>query len=187
MPMLTPNLIKRKNVVRYSNEICLVLDCVVRTPPNNAAFAQLELRNLKTGRAFPVRSSTREQYEVLDNKFKTMEFSYENQGVYNFMDPQTYDQIEIHKEIIEDVADFLVPQSQYEIMFVEENPVLINLPASVTMKVTEAADAVRGDTSSNVTKQITLETGIKVNAPLFIKVGDVIKVSTEDKKYLGRA
>jgi elongation factor P len=72
-------------------------------------------------------------------------------------------------------------------MFVDESPVLITLPSSVDLKVVEAADAVRGNTSTNATKQVKMETGLLVDVPLFIRAGEVLKISTEDKKYLGRA
>jgi elongation factor P len=185
--MTTPNQIKRKNVIRYKGDICLVEECVIRTPPNNRAFAQLELRSLTTGKAIPVRCSTGEEFEMLDNRFQNLQFSYENQGVYVFMDPKTFDQHELRKEQIGDATDFLVPNQVYEVMFVENNPFTINLPSSVEIKVVEAADAVRGNTANNVTKAATLETGLVVQVPLFVKIGDTVKIDTDDKKYLGRA
>ncbi|HUI92788.1 MAG TPA: elongation factor P [Chitinivibrionales bacterium] len=185
--MATPNVIKKKNVLRYKGDIFLVIECVVRTPPNNRAFAQLELRSLTTGKMIPVRCSTGEDFEMLDNRFQNLIYSYDNQGTYVFLDPETYDQHELRKEQIEDVIDFLVPNQVYEVMFVENRPFLINLPASVEMKVTEAPEAVRGNSATNVTKAITLETGLVIQAPLFVKTGDVVKISTDEKKYLGRA
>jgi len=103
------------------------------------------------------------------------------------MHPETYEQYELHKAQIEDIVDFLVPNQIYEVMFVENQPFSVNLPAAVEMKVIDAPEAVRGNTATNVTKAVTLETGLVIQAPLFIKTGDIIKISTEDKKYLGRA
>jgi elongation factor P len=187
MAMVTPNLIKRKNVIRYKGDICLVLECVIRTPPNNRAFAQMELRSLTSGRLIPLHCNTGEEFELLDNRFMNLIYSYENQGTYVFMHPETYEQYELHKAQIEDIVDFLVPNQIYEVMFVENQPFSVNLPAAVEMKVIDAPEAVRGNTATNVTKAVTLETGLVIQAPLFIKTGDIIKISTEDKKYLGRA
>jgi elongation factor P len=116
-----------------------------------------------------------------------MELSYINQGVYSFMDNETYESTELDGKIIEDAKDFLVVGLTYEVFYVESTPMGINLPAAVEMKVIEAPDAVRGDSSGNVLKPVTLETGLIVRTPLFIKEGDVIRVSTEEKTYLSRS
>ncbi|MDD5674921.1 MAG: elongation factor P [Chitinivibrionales bacterium] len=187
MAMTGVNNIKKKNVVNYKGDPCLVLECLVRTPPNLASFCQMELRSLKTNRSFPVRCNIGQQFDVLNNDYRTLEFSYENRGEYIFIDQKTFDSYEIQREKIEDVVDFLVPNHTYETMFVEDRFTLIDLPSSVTMRVEEAPEGVRGDTSGNVTKSITLETGLVVQAPLFVKKGDLVKISTEDKSYQGRA
>ncbi|MFH0920176.1 MAG: elongation factor P [Fibrobacterota bacterium] len=187
MPKMTPNRISKKNVLRYNGDMCVVLECITRTPPNLRAFVQMEMRSLTSGKSFPVRCSTGEEFEVLENRSRELEFSYENQGTYVFMDPDTFDQIEIQKNIIGDAVNFLVANQRYEVLFVEESPLLINLPTSVIMTVTEATDAVRGNTSSNATKEVTLETGLRIQVPMFIKNGEKLKVGTENKEYLGRA
>ena len=187
MASMTVNNIKKRNVIKYEGDICIVLDIAIRTPPNNASYCQMDLRSIKTGRTHHVRTNVGKSFDVLDNRFKDLEFSYENQGEYIFMDNQTFETHTLQKEMIEEIVDFLVPNNSYEVMFVEGNPILINLPASVEMTVTESPDAVRGNTASNVSKIVTLETGLQVSAPQFIKVGDKLKVSTKDKSYLGRA
>jgi elongation factor P len=178
--------LRKKNVVRYNGENCLVVDAQLRTPPNNAAFFQMELRNIGTGKAFPVRCGSKELFEVMENQFRQLDFSYENQGTYVFMDPVTFDQIEIPRERLESVMDFLVPEQRYEILFVEGEPLTVDLPSNIVMKVTEAAEATRGNTSGNATKLVTLETGLRITVPMFVKNGDMVKVSPE-KEYLGRA
>jgi elongation factor P len=185
--MATPNQIRRKNVVRYKGDIYLVMESVIRTPPNNRAFAQLELRSLNTGKLIPIRCSTSEEFEMLDNRYQNLIYSYDNQGTYVFMDPKTYDQHELTKEQLTDVIDFLVPNQVYEVMFVENRPFCINLPSSIEMKVTEASEAVRGNSATNTTKSVTVETGLVIQVPMFVKTGDVLKISTDEKKYLGRA
>jgi elongation factor P len=185
--MATVNNIKKKNVIDYKGDVCLVLESIVRTPPNLRAFAQMTLKSLKTGKITHVRCNTGESFEVLKNDFKNLEFSYENRGIYVFMDPETYETYELPKDILEGVVDFLVPNRLYEVMFVEEQPIIVNLPTSIVMKVDQAPEGVRGDSATNVQKPVTLETGITVNVPLFIRAGDLIKVNTADKSYMGRA
>jgi elongation factor P len=186
MAMTGVNRIKRKNVIRYNNEACLVLECTIRTPPNNASYCQMSLRNLKTGKQAHVRTNVGDSFDVLLNEFRSLEFLYENQGEYVFMDQKSFEQFEIGKDIIADYIDFLIPNQVYQVMFVENNPTLIDLPSTIDMTVTEAVEGVRGDTATNLTKQVTTETGLKVNVPLFIKQGDKIRVSAEDRSYMGR-
>ena len=118
---------------------------------------------------------------------KNLEFSYEDRGVYSFMDLETYESIELNPDILEDAIDFLVPNTEYEILFVDGNPVQLILPSTVELKVIESPEGIRGDTASNVQKPATLETNLTVQVPLFIKEGEVIKVNTSDKSYSGRS
>jgi elongation factor P len=183
----TVNNIKKKNVIDYKGDMCLVLESVIRTPPNLRAFAQMTLKSLKTGKKINVRCNTGESFEVLKNDFKSLEYSYEDKGMYVFMDPETYETHELSRELLEDVVDFLVPNRVYEVMLVEDQPIIVNLPGSIVMKVTQAAEGVKGDSATNVQKPVTLETGITVNVPLFIKAGELIRINTEDRSYMGRA
>ena len=89
--------------------------------------------------------------------------------------------------MVSDAIDFLVENSAYSILFVNDDPISIDLPASVEMKVVQSAEGIRGDTASNVQKPATLETGLTIQVPLFIKEGEVIKVSTADRSYVSRA
>jgi elongation factor P len=185
--MAQVNSIRKGNVINYNGEPCLVLECTVRTPPNLRAFCQMQMRNLKTGKVIHNRTNANDSYDVLHKEVREMELSYINQGVYNFLDPQTFEAIDLDGKIIDDSKDFLVEGATYEVFFVENEPMGINLPAAVEMKVTNAPDAVRGDSSGNVQKTVTVETGLVVRTPLFIKEGDVIRISTEDRSYLSRA
>ena len=181
------NNIRKKNVLRYNGDLCLVIDCTIRTPPNNASYCQMELRSLSSGRIIPVRTNVGASFDTLENSLVKLELSYEADGNFVFMNPTTFEETYVPRASIEDSVDFLVPGQLYDIMFVEEKPIAVNLPASVEMRVVEAPPAIKGDTSGNALKPVTLETGLIVNVPLFIKPDEVIRVSTEDKSYLGRA
>ncbi len=185
--MAKVNVIRKKNVVRHNGDPCLVLDCQIRTPPNMASFCQMTIRNLVTGKVIHLRLSVGESFEVLDTDIRKAEFSYVQGDTYSFLDNETYESYEIRKDMIEDAINYLVPNQSYEIFFVDGNPLTVNIPASVEMKVTEAPDAVRGDSANNVQKPVTLETGLVVMVPLFIKQGEILKISTEDGSYMGRA
>jgi len=145
------------------------------------------MRNLTTGRSADVRFQSTEKVELLMTERKNLEFSYEDRGVFNFMDLETYDTIELHPDILEGAVDFLVPNTEYEILFVDGNPVQLILPSTVDLKVIESPEGIRGDTASNVQKPAKLETNLTIQVPLFIKEGEVIKVNTSDKSYSGRS
>jgi elongation factor P len=186
MPNTPVNNIRKKNVIRYNGDLHLVLECVVRTPPNNASYCQMELRSLSSGRVTPVRTNIGASFETLENSVKRLELSYEADGSFVFVD-SSFEENYVPRTVIAESVDFLVPGQAYDIMFVDGKPVTINLPGAIEMKVVDAPPAIKGDTSGNVLKPVKLETGLMVNVPLFIKEGEVIRVSTEDKSYLGRA
>jgi elongation factor P len=181
------NDLRKGNVINYNNDPHLVLDVQHRTPGNLRAFVQATIRNLRNGKSNAVRFSSTEAVEVLTTDTKKMEFSYEDRGSYYFMDSETFDTVEFPESLIEDAKSYLVPNAQVEVLFVADNPVEVRLPGSVNLKVTESPEGVRGDTASNVQKPATLETGKIIQVPLFIKAGDVVKVSTTDGSYMGRA
>ncbi|MEY2821164.1 MAG: elongation factor P [Opitutales bacterium] len=187
MPSLPVNRIKKKNILSYNGELCIVLECLIRTPPNNASYCQMELRSIKTGAKIPVRCGINVAFEVFDNSIKQLELSYQADGNYVFSDPNTFEEFYVSEASLEESKDFLIPGTSYQVLFVEERPVTVDLPPSVTVKVVEAPPAVKGDTAGNVQKTVTCENGLMVNVPLFIKEGEMIKVSTENKEYLGRA
>lgn len=179
--------IGKGNVIEYNNEPSFVLERTIHTPPNLSSFCTMQLRAIRTGKVVHVRTNVGDSYNVLHKELKNMEFSYEDRGVYAFMDLETYEQIELDANIVGDALQFLVPNKEYQIFFVEGSPMGIELPASIAITVTEAPEAIKGDTSGNAQKTVVLETGLEVRTPLFIKTGDVIKVNTQDKSYQGRA
>ena len=103
------------------------------------------------------------------------------------MDPETFEDIQLDASIIADNKDFLVENQCYSILHVDDRPISIELPASIEMRVTESAEGVKGDTASNVQKPATLETGLTIQVPLFIKEGELVRVSTSERTYMGRA
>jgi elongation factor P len=179
--------IRKKNVISYNGEPCLVVDHAIRTPPNMRSFCQMTLRNIRTNKVTPLRVNVGESYDILSTDVRKLEYSYADGDAYTFMDPETFEEVSLNKEILGDALNYLVPSQAYDVLFVEGRPLTVNLGASVTMKVTDAPEGIRGDTSGNVQKSVTVETGMTVRVPLFIKTGDVIKVGTEDGSYLGRA
>lgn len=158
-----------------------------RTPGNLRAFVQAKLRNLRTQRSSDVRFTATENVVVLTTDRQNYEFSYQDRDMYSFINPETYESIELTEELVGKNKNYLAPNGEIEILYVDGVPVDITLPASVNLKVTESAAGIKGDTASNVQKPATMETGLVVQVPLFIKEGELLKISTQDGSYMGRA
>ena len=185
--MPSANDIRKGQVIKYNGEPHLVMETTHRTPGNLRAFVQIKMRNLRYGKALDQRFASTDSIEVLPTEHKTLEFSYADRDSYAFMDPETFETIELSATLIGDTKNYLTANGKVEVLYVEEKPLTIQLPTSVVLKIVESADGVKGDTASNVQKPATLETGLVVQVPLFIKEGELIKVSTEDGSYMGRA
>ena len=185
--MATASDIRRGMAINYNGDISVVLDFQHRTPGNLRAFVQATLRSIKTGKASDVRFSSTEKLDVIPMMTRKMDFSYKDGDDYVFSDPETYETVTIAAEIVGDGKNYLVENAQVTVTFVEDKAVTIEMPSSVVLKVADAPEGVRGDSANNVQKAVTLETGITVQAPLFIKTGEKIKIDTRTGKYMERA
>lgn len=185
--MASANDIRKGNVIRYNNEPQLVMELQHRTPGNLRAFVQAKLRNLRSGRSGDVRFNSTETVEVLSTDRQTLEFTYMDRETFCFLNPESFEQVELPAELVGDAKNYIVPNGMVDVLFVEGVPIQVSLPSSVSLKVVESATGLRGDTASNVQKPAKTETGLIVQVPLFIKEGEIIKVSTSDGSYLGRA
>ncbi len=173
--------------INYNGDVCVVLDSQHRTPGNLRAFVQATLRSIRSGRSSDVRFSSTERIEVIPMVTRKMEFSYKDGADYVFSDPETYETVTLSPELVGDNKDYLVENSAVTVTFVEEKAVAIELPSSVVLTVADAPEGIRGDSANNVQKAVVMETGITVQAPLFIKTGEKIKVDTRTGKYMERA
>jgi len=173
--------------INYNGDIAVVLDSQHRTPGNLRAFVQATLRSIRTGKSSDVRFSSTEKIEVVPMVTRRMDFSYKDGEDFVFSDPENYETVTLNPEIVGEARNYLVENGPVTVTFVEEKAVSIELPSSVILSVADAPEGVRGDSANNVQKQITLETGITVQAPLFIKTGEKIKVDTRTGKYMERA
>jgi len=173
--------------VVYNGDVCVVLDMQHRTPGNLRAFVQVILRSLRSGKSSDVRFSSTEKVDVVPMQTRRMEFSYKDGDDFVFTDPETYETVSLTPELVGDAKNFMVENASITVTFVEDKAVSVELPASVILSVTEAPEGVKGDSATNVQKAITVETGITIQAPLFIKAGEKIKIDTRTGKYLERA
>ena len=173
--------------ISYNGDISVVLDSQHRTPGNLRAFVQATLRSIRTGKSSEVRFSSTEKIDVVPMMTKKMEYSYKDGQDYVFSDPETFETVNLTPELVGDAKSFLIENAQVTMTFVEDKAVQIELPSSVVLTVSDAPDGIRGDSANNVQKTVTLETGITVQVPLFIKTGEKLKIDTRTGKYMERA
>ena len=184
--MATANDLRRGQAINYNGDIAVVLDVQHRTPGNLRAFVQASIRSIRTGKSADVRFSSTEKIETVPMLTTKMEFSYKDGQDFVCTDPESYETVTLAAELVGDAKNYLVENGVVTVTFVEEKAVSVELPSSVVLLVTDAPEGVRGDSANNVQKAITVETGITVQAPLFIKTGEKIKVDTRSGEYVSR-
>ena len=155
-------------------------------PGKGNAFTRTKIKNLLTGAVLEVTYRSGEKVEDAEVEDKTMTFLYKDGETYHFMDSKTYDQVEIMGETLGDGGNWLLPDMNCDVIFWRGRAVNVDIPQHVELKVESCEPGVRGDTATNVTKPATMETGAVVNVPLFINVGDTLKIDTTTGKYLER-
>jgi elongation factor P len=185
--MATANDLRRGMAINYNGDIAVVLDSQHRTPGNLRAFVQASIRSIKTGKSSDVRFSSTEKIEVVPMMTRKVEFSYKDGDDFVFSDPETYETVTLPPELVGDAMNYLVENAVVTMTFVDEKAVSIELPSSVVLTVKDAPEGIRGDSANNVQKPVTMETGITVQAPLFIKTGEKLKIDTRTGKYMERA
>ena len=185
--MPSANDLRKGMAINYNGDVCVVLDVQHRTPGNLRAFVQATMRSIRTGKSSDVRFSSTEKVEVVPLFTKKMEFSYMDGQDFVFSDPDTFEMVTVNSDIVGDDKNYLTENSVVTVTTIEERVVGIELPSSVVLEVTEAPEGIKGDSANNVMKPITLETGITIQAPLFIKTGEKVKIDTRTGKYMERS
>jgi elongation factor P len=179
--------LKRGQCISYNNELGIVTGTEHRTPGKGNALVMATVRSFKTGKTKDIRFASSDKVEIVQSERQKLEYSYHDQVGYHFMDPSTYDTVTFQEEFIEDSKDLLIDGITVEVLFVDGKAVTIELPSNIELEVTESAPGVKGDTATAATKEAVLQTGLRIQVPLFINPGDRIRVSSEDKKYVSRA
>lgn len=180
------NELRKGTTFTMDDEIFKVLEYQHHKPGRGKATIRTTLRNLRTGAIIRHNFISGNRVEDIRIDKKVMEYLYSDGDFYYFMDVQTYEQITMPAYMMTDAAPYLKDNEKIEILFYEGEAIDVNLPITVELEVVEAEMAVAGDTATGATKQIVLETGLKISAPLFVDVGDVIRVDTRKNSYITR-
>lgn len=175
--------IKKDSTIIHQGDPWLVLKTSFSHPAQGKAVYNFKIRNLKNGNTIELTLRSGDSIEEADLERKKTQYLFNSPDRYTFMDLETYDQFELDHNLIGNRAKFFLEGSEYYILFFEGAPVNVQLPPKVDLKVAVAPPGERGDTSGNALKDIETETGYRLKAPLFIKVGDIVRVNTETGEY----
>ena len=178
---------KKGMVIRYQNDLFQIVKYDHITPGNWRAIHHLNLKNLKTGRQKEVRMNTSDSIEPVFMEARSCQYLYRDSNGHVFMDSENYEQFHLSEELLADSINYFAESDTIDVLFVDGSPISIQLPTAVVLEVTEADEAARGDTVSNVQKNAVLATGLTIKVPAHIKAGDKVKVNTGSGEFLGRA
>lgn len=184
--MISVNDFRTGVTIEHENSIWQVIEFQHVKPGKGAAFVRTKLRDLRNDNIQDITFRAGERVKRAHIENKSMQYLYASGDMHAFMDNTTYEQLEIPTSQIEHELNFIKENVTVNIMMFEGEVIGIDLPNHVELEVTETEPGIRGDTVSGGTKDATLETGYTVQVPLFIEVGDILVISTEDGKYISR-
>ncbi len=180
--------LRKGHAVRYNNDVCIVSETELKTPPRMASFVQMDIRSLATGKVSKLRMTSNESLEAVNLVRDAHEYSYKDGDGYHFLHPETFDDVLVGNDKLDARTKmYLIEGQRYNVVFTDDVVATVELPASIIMTITDSPDGVKGDSANNVYKAAVTETGLTVQVPLFIGPGEKISVKTEDGSYLGRS
>jgi elongation factor P len=185
--MVTATQIRKGMVLEIKNDPHKVMEFKHITPGKGNAIVQVKLRNLKTGISLEQRFRSSEEVVQVRIDEKEMEYLYEEAGHHYFMDTETYEQIPMNEETLDDALNYLIPNLKIKIQYYKDEPISIVLPLTVDLKVMETEPGMKGATAASQTKPAKTETGFVVGVPAYIEEGTLIKVDTTTGKFIERA
>ena len=185
--MATTNDLKNGMCLDIEGTLWTVIEFQHVKPGKGPAFVRTKMRQVLTGKVVEKTFNAGVKIEVAILEKREMQFLYKEGEDFVFMDNKTYDQMNISAATVGDAANYMLENTEAIVAINENNPLYIELPASVELTVTYTEPGLQGDRSSGGTKPATVETGIQIQVPLFIKQDEVVMVDTRDGSYQGRA
>ena len=184
--MISSNDFRNGVTIVIEGNLWTVIEFLHVKPGKGSAFVRTRLKNVKTGatveRTF--RAGEKLERATVDNR--EMQMLYNDDDGYHFMDNETFENVTLQRELIGDPADFLKDGMKIDVQFHGDTAIGVDLPAHVELRVEETDPGFKGDTATGTTKPAKLETGASVQVPLFVNPGDVIRIDTRDRRYIGR-
>jgi len=174
------------SIIRFNGELVQITEYQHRTPGNLRAFYQAKMRNLKSGKQTENRFRSGEQVEVVRVEYKMMQFIYPEGEFIVVMDNENFEQVYVPKMLFGDSAQFLKEGMEVKVSFEGDNIILAEAPTFVEVEITYTEPGIKGDTATNTLKPATIETGAQIRIPLFLEIGDKVKVDTRNGAYVER-
>ncbi|HEX7671747.1 MAG TPA: elongation factor P [Polyangiaceae bacterium] len=184
--MISATDIRPGMIVVYDGALHRVHSVLHKTPGNLRGFVQAKLRNLKSGAMNEHRFRSEDKMEKASLDTHEMQYLYSDGEGHHFMNQETFDQVRLHDEVVGDSMKYLLPETVITVDFYEDNPVSVELPTTVNLRILETEPGMKGATASASYKPAKLETGLVVQVPQFVEAGTVIKIDTRDDAYLER-
>ncbi len=185
--MITVSELRKGTTFEADGQIWRVLEYDHYKPGRGNAIIRTKLRNLRTGATVARTFLSGERVQEVRLEHQTVQYLYNDGEYYHFMNTETFEQPALPASMLEDVIPFLKEGITLDIELYNGEPIGIELPITVDLLVVDAPPGYAGDTATSATKEVTLETGLKLQVPLFIKTGDVIRVDTRTREYITRA
>ena len=184
--MADTSIIRNGLVINHKNNLFKIIEFQHVKPGKGGAFVRTKLKNVKTGQVIDETFRSGEKIEEIRLDAQNFNYLYKDSENYFFMNNDTFDQISLDRNAIGDSADFLIENTEATIVFHKDTPIEVRIPAHINLKVSETDPGEKGNTAQGGTKPATLETGITLQVPLFVQIGDVLRVDTREKKYIER-
>jgi elongation factor P len=172
--------------IEYEGEPYVIVDCQHVKPGKGVAFVKTRMKNLRNGTTLDVNFRSGDRVEKPDLESHVMQYLYQDGDLYYFMDTNTYEQKPITKEQLGDNKKYIKENENVTVLFYQGEPISIDLPMKVELKIVQSDPGIRGDTAQGATKPATLETGAVVQVPLFVEQGEVIRIDTRTGAYIER-
>jgi elongation factor P len=184
--MIDVNDLRKGVIFEYDGSLYRVLEYTHHKPGRGNAIIRIKMRNIRTGSTMERTFNSGERVQDIRLDYSNLSYLYKDGENYVFMDGETFEQPLIPASLVGDYAGYLKEGMEVKLTFYQNEPLDIELPTSVDLKVVQAEVAVRGDTATGVTKKVVVETGATVDVPLFVKEGDTIRVDTRSGEYVTR-
>lgn len=175
------------NLIEIDGSLWKILKKSHVKPGKGGAFVQLEIKDVSAGTKRNDRFRSEDKLEKAHVDFRKMQFLYNDNDLYFFMDTESYEQIELTADDLSEQVDYLIPDLEVQINLYNNTPIGVELPDSVVLSIVETDAAIKGQTAAGGSKPAILETGLRVNVPTFINAGDSVRVSTDSGTYIERA
>ena len=185
--MIDVNELRKGVTFEMDGELYRVIDYQHHKPGRGKAVIRTRLRNLRTGSTLDKTFISGDRVQSIRLDHRTVQYMYNDDRFYYFMDTETYEQFPLADKVLAEAKPFLVENMEIELVSYEGEPIDVELPITVDLEVTSAPPGYAGDTAQGATKEVTLETGLKITVPLFIEEGDVLRIDTRDGRYVTRA